>query len=97
MSKLCLRFVLHEFVQTLSNFKILILFEDHVGQFLDKPWISMSNLCPSPNVLDNVLTDIILLLDSIWTYLVHGQTLDRVLTDLGHRLDFLSNLCPTTL
>ena len=35
-----------------------------------------------------------LLLDSRRTDLVHGQTLDRVLTDFGQRLDFLSNLCP---
>ena len=35
-----------------------------------------------------------LLLDSMRTDLVHGQTVDRVLTDFGQRLDFLSNLCP---
>ena len=83
-----------EFVLTLSNREIFISFGYLLWQCLDKPWIFISNLCPSFSVLDRVLTDILLSLDSMWTDLVYGQTLDRVLTDFGQRLDFLSNLCP---
>ena len=36
-------------------------------------------------------------LDRLSTFLEIGQTLDRVWTEIGQTLDFLSNLCPTTL
>ena len=91
MSKVCPH---PEFVQTLSNQAIMVRFEDHTWQSLDKPWISLSNHCPTSGALDSVLTDIVFLLDSVRTNLVHGQTLDRVLTDIGQRLDFTSNPCP---
>ena len=54
----------------------------------------MSNLGPNLSLLDRVLTDTVLVLDRAWTDLVHGQSFDRVLTDIGQRLDFLSNVSP---
>ena len=82
------------FVQTLSNLGSYTLFRDPIGQTLDKCWISMSNLGPNLSLLDRVLTDTVLVLDRAWTDLVHGQSFDRVLTDIGQRLDFLSNVSP---
>ena len=79
------------FVQTLSNRGH---FKDLVGQNLDKLWISVSNLGPNLTLLDKVLTDTVLVLDRTWTDRVLGQSFDRILTDIGQRLDFLSNVCP---
>ena len=53
-----------------------------------------SNPCPMTTFLDRVLTDLVVVLDRVRTDLVLGQTVDRVLTELGQRLDFLSNSCP---
>ena len=91
MSKFCPRL---EFVQTLSNQEVLVSFQDHSANNLDKPWIFMYKVCPNLAILDRPLTDIVPLVDSVRTDPVHGQALDRVLTDIGQRLDFTSNLCP---
>ena len=70
------------------------MLKDIIGQWLDKVWISKSNLCPNSPSYDRVLTAIVLVLDRVRTDSVHGQTFDRHLTKIGQRLDFLSNVCP---
>ena len=54
----------------------------------------MYKICPNLALLDRPLTDTVPLVDSVLTDPVHGQALDSVLTDIGQRLDFTSNLCP---
>ena len=78
----------------MSKLLILIMVKDLAGHSLDKPLIFMSNPCPITTFLDRVLTDLVVVLDRVRTDLVLGQTVDRVLTELGQRLDFLSNSCP---
>ena len=72
----------------------MISFENRLTKTLDKRWIFFYKVYPYLTLLDRPLTDIVFWLDSVWTDPVHGQTLDRVLTDIGQRLDFTSNLCP---
>ena len=90
MSKFCPHL---EFVQTLSDEEVLVSFEDLSANNLDKPWIFMYKVCPNLALLDRPMTDIVPLVDSVWTDTVHGQALDSVLTYIGQRLDFTSNLC----
>ena len=53
------------------------MFKDLVGQCLDKAWILKSDLCQNFAALDRVLTDVVLMLDIVWTDIVLGQTFDR--------------------
>ena len=58
------------------------------GQYLDKPWILKSSVCPCSLEIGRVLTEFGFGLDSNWTDSVIGQRTDRDWTKCGRRLDF---------
>ena len=53
------------------------MFKNLVGQCFDKTWILKSDLCPNLAALDRALTDVVLMLDIVWTDVVLGKTFDR--------------------
>ena len=68
-----------------------------IGQPVDKCWIFLSNLCPKMIDLDRISTTVRQRLDRPCTFSSIGQTLDRIRTDIGQRLDFVSRVCPTAV
>ena len=89
------------FIQCLSKvcptgeIKILTLDWTGTGQTLDLCVQSLSKVFEDGQILDKVLTDYGLGLDSDWTDPVLGQRLDKVWTNIGQNLDKGWISCPT--
>ena len=67
-----------------------------IGRCRDKDWISKSTVCPMTSGLDRISMNSGQRPDRPCTLHVIGQAFDRVMTEFGQRLDFMSKLCPTT-
>ena len=69
--------------------------ESFIGPFLDKHWVFASDSCPMAWEWTPNLTGFWQVLDRTCMWRPIGQTFDKAFTDIGQRLDFLSNFCPT--
>ena len=86
-----------KYVQKMSNISVCQYLDCSIGHSVDKSWIFLSNFCPKTIDLDRISTSVRQRLDRPCTFLAIGQTLDRIWTDLGQKLDFMSRVCPTAV